>query len=324
MAKGIACRGGGEWRCYRRRAARANSRAVPDNFLQTMTDDMPASESPAPSSSAGAVPVGNSSSAQPFCLIVRMWPKTPVLYPMALCALVCAIISHFYGASRQIEAVVQQQAAEVASATAVEGGPSEARDEVEPGKLAAARKLDRGLASVFLVVLAISLFSICVDFEVRWALIALAVAVILILGLVIANIYWHTFPGMLRMLTGVTALASPQFYLAVFLIWAVLMVVSLVVVRFHYVKIESNELVVVGGFLESQKRISTFRMNYTKEVQDVLEYYLPLVRSGRLVFTFPGEQQAIVLENVLNIDRVIEQLDKLSSSLSVEDPHHRD
>ncbi len=243
---------------------------------------------------------------------------------MALCALVCAILSQFYGASRQIEAAARPLAVEVAPAAATDDGTPapEAGEKAEPEKLVKARQFDRVLASIFLVVFAISMFSICVDFEIRWALIALALLVIVILGLVIANIYWHTFPGMLRMLTGVTALASPQFYLAIFGIWAVLMVVSLVIVRFHYVKIESNELVVVGGFLETQKRMSTFRMNYTKEVQDVLEYYLPLVRSGRLIFTFPGEAQAIVVDNVLNIDRVIEQLDKVSSTLRVEDAHH--
>jgi hypothetical protein len=273
---------------------------------------------------------GNSAPTEPFRLIVRMWPKTPVLYPMALCALVCAILSHFYGASRQIEAAARVASAEVAPAAAVDGTPttpSTTTDEIEeadPEKLAAARKFDRVLASVFLIIFAVSMFSICVDFEIRWALIALALLVIIVLGLVIANIYWHTFPGLLRMLSGVTALASPQFYLAIFIVWAVLMVVSLAIVRFHYVKIESNELVVVGGFLETQKRMSTFRMNYTKEVQDVMEYYLPMVRSGRLIFTFPGEAQAIVVDNVLNIDRVIEQLDKVSSTLRVEDAHHRD
>ncbi len=288
-----------------------------------MTDETPAAPNPVPSSNFATGSVGQTKPHEPFRLVVRMWPKTPVLYPMALCALVCALLSHFYGASRQIEAVVRQASSEVAPA--VEKGAETASEPVEavdPEKLAKARKFDRVLASIFLIFFAVSMFSICVDFEIRWALIALALLVIVILGLVIANIYWHTFPGILRMLTGVTALASPQFYLGVFLIWAVLMVVSLFIVRFHYVKIESNELVVVGGFLETQKRLSTFRMNYTKEVQDVLEYYLPFVRSGRLIFTFPGEAHAVVVENVLNIDKVIEQLDKVSSTLRVEDAHH--
>ncbi len=252
-------------------------------------------------------------------LTIRMWPKTPVLYPMAFCALLFGILSHVFGSSQATDRYIQYQihaeAEEVESVTPSEEVPT-------AQQLKRKRGFDRVLAFIFLIVVAISLFTICVDFEVRWAIIAAALLVIVVLALALMNQFIDKFPNILKALTELTALVSPQFYFAIFLIWAVLMLVSFFVVRFHYVRIESNELVVVGGFLESQKRMSTFRMNYTKEVQDVMEYYLPLVRSGRLVFTFPGEEQAVVIDNVIQIDKVIAELDTISSSLRVEGPMH--
>ena len=87
--------------------------------------------------------------------------------------------------------------------------------------------------------------------------------------------------------------------------------------RVHYVKIEPNEVIVVGGVLERQQRYSTMRMRYTKEVQDVLEYYLPLVKSGRLILSFPEQNEAVIIDNVLNIKRVTSELDGLISSLQI-------
>ena len=95
------------------------------------------------------------------------------------------------------------------------------------------------------------------------------------------------------------------------------MILTLGVVRFHYVKIESNEVIVVGGLLERQQRYPTLRMHYSKDVSDVLEYYLPFVRSGRLILKFHDSQDLVVIDNVRNIDTVIKQLDKITGVMKV-------
>jgi hypothetical protein len=257
-------------------------------------------------------------------LIVRMWPKTPVLWPMGVAALICAILSHFYGAAQPAKKLAEFKVP-TAVVSLEDGTPAPveplAQEDVSAlrEKFAKGYRFDCVVGLVFAAFFAYALFAVCIDFEVRWSLIAVAITIIAILITIITNIYYGFLPEFLSNILQLTPYASPQMYLAVFLIWFALMVVTLLVVRFHYVKIEANEVVIVGGFLEKQKRLSTFRMRYVKDVQDVMEYYLPFVRSGRLIFTFPGEEESIVIDNVHHIDRVIAELDKLSSRLNVED-----
>lgn len=176
------------------------------------------------------------------------------------------------------------------------------------------------VALLFLFMLAFSLFVVCIDFEVRWSLLMLVGFLLIVMGLLMADILGYiTLPSAISILDNFTLYATPLFYYCVFATWVVLMIVSSIIARLHYVKIESNEVVAVGGILESQKRMSTFRMHYTKEIQDVFEYYLPFVRSGRLIFTFPNEEQPLIMDNVININRVLKQLDKTSSAFQVKE-----
>ena len=55
-------------------------------------------------------------------------------------------------------------------------------------------------------------------------------------------------------------------------------------------------------------------MRYTKEIHDVMEYYLPFVRSGRLIFSFPEQNEAVIIDNVINIKKVTKQLDEIVGS----------
>ncbi|MEM9479664.1 MAG: hypothetical protein AAGA58_08435 [Verrucomicrobiota bacterium] len=287
--------------------------------------------------SAGDAKKSEASSSGPGKIIVRLWPKTPVLYPVGICALIFAILSYFFGAHRPLveladyDEKAKTEAAVVAEVEAQENGGEKAEDRNKfltipdeeftklQSRVSKGFNFDCVLGFAFLILFTYALFTVCVDFEVRWALISVFFVIILILSLIIANLYNQFLPDFISSLFSLTPTASPQFYLAIFVIWLSLMIVTLVVVRFHYVKIESNEVVVVGGFLEKQKRYSTFRMRYVKEIKDVMEYYLPFVRSGRLIFTFPGVEEPLVLDNVLNIDRVIRSLDRLSSRLNVEE-----
>jgi hypothetical protein len=88
------------------------------------------------------------------------------------------------------------------------------------------------------------------------------------------------------------------------------------------VKIESNEVVMVGGVLDKRKRYSSMRMQYTKEVCDVFEYYLPFVRSGRLILRFPQEAEPVILDHVMQIDDVVRRLDHITASLQVAPEQH--
>ncbi|HOJ59508.1 MAG TPA: hypothetical protein PK878_04415 [bacterium] len=268
----------------------------------------------------------------PERVVIRMWPKTPVLYPMAILALICSLVGAMAGSSPKIKQLKEWQAAsaQVSPAgveqPAGEAAPSGAEPRVIDSaewqnlaqRLTASLKVDYVLGVIFLIVFAFSLFTVCVDLEIRWALITFSITLAAIFLLTLINERFEFLPTVLARLASLTPMANPHFYFAIFVIWVILMVISLAVVRFHYVCIESNEVVVVGGLLERTQRFPTLQMQYLKDIQDVIEYYLPLVNSGRLVLTFRDQKESVVIDNVLNIDRVISQIDQIVSVLQVQ------
>lgn len=262
----------------------------------------------------------------PETILIRMWPKTPVLYPMALLALLFGLIGLFAGSSPHIHKLnkmyhptVQVQVAPTEQTESNSATVNQADIVDQADRLTKGLFLDRMMGLIFLFVLAFSLFTLSVDLEVRWALVTFASSMIVLLLLILINQQYEFLPGVLSTIASLSPMASPQFYFAIFAIWAILMAISFAVVRFHYVRIESNEVIVVGGLLERQQRFPTMRMRYTRDIQDVFEYYLPFVRSGRLILSFAEQNESVVIDNVLNIDKITEQLDLISSVLHVTD-----
>lgn len=258
-------------------------------------------------------------------VVIHMWPKTPVLYPVAIFALICCIVSSIWGVSPQLSQLKQyhQPAAqeEVAadSETAAEATTGAQAIDLEETtqSLVNAMVVDRVLGIVFLLLLAFTLFTLTLDIEVRWALVSFTSTIIVLLLIYILDQQFNFLPDLIPRLFELSPMATPQFYLAVFIIWVVLMVISMVVVRFHYVKVESNEVIVVGGILQREQRYSTINMRYMRDIQDVFEYYLPFVNSGRLILSFQGDYDSVVIDNVMNIDKVTEQLDELTGYMQV-------
>ncbi|MGC9327200.1 MAG: hypothetical protein ACP5I1_06180, partial [Candidatus Hinthialibacter sp.] len=148
-----------------------------------------------------------SKESMPDSIMIRMWPKTPVLYPMAILALLFGIIGLFAGSTPHIRKlnqiyhptmqvqtaqeenmnVSQEEAtsSEAASseAASTEAASTEATPEEEASavvvdeaavlkqaeQLAKGLTLDRIMGTIFLLVFAFSLFTLSVDMEVRWA-----------------------------------------------------------------------------------------------------------------------------------------------------------
>ncbi len=282
----------------------------------------------APGEPSDAGKKSSSKDPESTALVIHMWPKTPIMYPMAILALICAIVGALLGTSPQIHSLQELYAPPAEQETVSEEGdqtipaaPVELTKEDLDKKinnLLLAYNIDRILGLLFLIVFAFSMFSLCIDLEIRWALIAFTCTLVVILALFLLNVKYEFIPNLLTRLASLSPMANPQFYFAIFALWVILMILTLGVIRFHYVKIESNEVIVVGGLLERQQRYPTLRMHYTKDISDVLEYYLPFVRSGRLILTFHDNQDTIVIDNVRNIDHVIKQLDKTTGVLKVD------
>jgi len=254
----------------------------------------------------------------PHSLTIRIWPNIPILYPMAIAALLCGIFSLMFGIDGELKRISQAPAAKVtaqADGTQVTSVATETT--VEYTKIAQKLQAEQVIALIFLAAFTYTMVVVCTDIILTWALLGVAAAVILGMGLFILNIYYNFLGGFFDFLGGFIPIANAHFYFAIFVLWVILMLSAVIYARFHYVKIESNEVVVVGGVLDKRRRFSTLRMTYTKEVFDVFEYYLPFVRSGRLILRFQGETEPIVIDHVMQLDEVVKRLDHVTATLQV-------
>ena len=261
---------------------------------------------------------------EPHSMTIRVWPNIPMLYPMAAAALLCGIFSLMFGLNSELKRISTPPAA--VTSAAQDGSVSSITPTETPVKFAEISqrlKVEQVIALVFLAAFAYTMVVICTDIILTWALLGIAAAVILGMGLFILNIYYQFLNGLFDFLGGFIPIANAHFYFAICVVWVLLMIAAIIYARFHYVRIESNEVIVVGGVLDKRRRFSTMRMTYTKEVFDVFEYYLPFVRSGRLILRFTGESEPIVIDHVMQLDAVVKRLDHVTATMQVSAEAHQ-
>ncbi len=282
-----------------------------------MSDQPSYSQTPAP---APAHVVTEPEDRHPHSLVIRVWPHVPILYPMAIAALLCGIFSMMLGVDSTLKKISEPQSAITstnASGETTTVAPSDVQVSVKSSDVADQIKAEQVIALVFLAAFTYTLIVICTDIVLTWALLGLAALCIIGMAMFIINIYHPFLTGFFDFIGRFTPVANAQFYFSIFAIWGLLMLGGILYSRFHYVKIESNEVVVVGGVLDKRKRYSSMRMQYTKEICDVFEYYLPFVRSGRLILRFPQEAEPIIIDHVMHIDKVIAKLDHVTATLQI-------
>jgi hypothetical protein len=171
------------------------------------------------------------------------------------------------------------------------------------------------LAMVFLLVFGLNLLTMALDFP-RFTVIAL-VLLCAAVGFFILwlNVYFELLPPLVRALESVYAVANASFY---FLFASIILVIMLVIWATRYLdywEILPNEILHNHGPFSDLERYPTFNLKFDKEIPDILEY--ALLRSGRLVLHVPGQNKAIVMDNVLWINHKEEELKKLMSRMEV-------
>lgn len=87
-------------------------------------------------------------------------------------------------------------------------------------------------------------------------------------------------------------------------------------VQFDYWEVRPNELLHHHGVLSDLERFAAPNLRIDKEINDVFEYWL--MRSGRLILHPSNERRAIVLENVLRINKKEQQITSMLGVLQVE------
>lgn len=145
-------------------------------------------------------------------------------------------------------------------------------------------------------------------------------SIVIVLLFVIAGLLASLYPGFAAFIE--RALNQPLFMNATFYwVWAgglgLVLIGVLLKTRFNYWEVRNNELLHHHGILGDVERWPAPGMRISKEINDVMEYFL--VRSGRLVLVPSSERRAIVLDNVPGINKIEKKMQELTNVLRVDE-----
>lgn len=108
---------------------------------------------------------------------------------------------------------------------------------------------------------------------------------------------------------------NDTFYYMIAGIFTVIYGLVFATTRFNYWEIQPNEILHHHGFLGDVHRYPTRGLRMHKEITDVLEY--ALLRAGTLVLIPTGVDRPIVLENVINLNKVEDKIQRLLGTMKV-------
>ncbi|MFN9717404.1 MAG: hypothetical protein ACK58L_01845 [Planctomycetota bacterium] len=249
------------------------------------------------------------------------YPKIVFLYPTVVTAILCSIFMWAKGGIPQDEVHASIDRLSVTPKTAAEpqtessSGTAPAASQT-PAASPAASTYHHNCARLFLIVFAINMVVISFDFPRTTSLTWFFAISALVIGL------WFLFtmkPGLApRILDGLLSIkpaANSSFYMIYAIIMLGLYVWVLISRRFDYWEVKGNELLHHHGFLSNLERFSAPNLRIDKEINDLFEYIL--LGSGRLIIHCSNERRAIVLENVLRINKMEERITKMLGALQV-------
>jgi len=172
-------------------------------------------------------------------------------------------------------------------------------------------KVSNMCAYIFLWVFAFNLLVVSFEFSRM-----LSVAV---LFFSLAFVFLGLWLGFLRQLFSflgeIQPIANHQFYFFIFITFTVVYLFVFLQTRFNYWIVRRNELLHKHGFLGDVKRYHAQDVKIHKEIPDIFEYVL--LRSGSMVLHPRGEDRAIVLENIIGIQRKEAEVKKILESYAV-------
>lgn len=168
------------------------------------------------------------------------------------------------------------------------------------------------LGAIFFCIFAINLLVISFEFS-RMSSVALF---LLVTALVFAFLYFNLFPWLRTELHKIDIQMNAHFYGAMSVLLIIIFGIVILNSRVDYYEIKHNEILRHHGYLGDIERYPSPNLKMQKEIRDLLEYLL--LRSGRLVLQPATESRAIVMENVIGINRVEARIQQLLGRIAVE------
>ncbi len=233
--------------------------------------------------------------ATPHTIILRPWPKVIFFYPTMIATFLCGFWQLF------------------------EGDPA-AVGEAAAGAAEVGLGAGEAVGLIFFMVFCCNLMIISFEFS-RLRTVAIFFG---FLALVFLLLYLGTQFRVLEfirdLLYGLHIRCSISFYLALGVYFLLLYGGIYINARWNYWEVRHNEIVHHTGFLGDIRRFPSPNLKMTKEISDVFEFLL--LGSGRIILYPASEKEAIVLDNILSVNRAEREMKKLLSSIQVEMAQH--
>jgi hypothetical protein len=220
---------------------------------------------------------------EPPHVIIRPWPKVVFLYPVFICATIFWMLSLF-------------------------GGTGDSDAPVGYPRF-------HWMGDFFPVLLFLNLMVFSFDFSriksitILFGLIATAFA------LFWANENWEVISGLRTGLDKIDVQMNTWFYGLFSAMVGLILLLVLINTRFNYYEVNHREILHHHGYLGDVTRLPTAGLRLNKEIYDLMEFLL--LRSGRLIFYPSTSREAIVIDNVLNVNYVEDRIKNLLSVVAV-------
>lgn len=173
------------------------------------------------------------------------------------------------------------------------------------------------VSSVFLAILTLNLLVFSFDFPRETSLVVAASIVAVVFGLLLLFRTWDgILPEVTRILQNYHPHANATFYFTFATVLSIIYCIVAIGTRFDYWEVTPNELLHHHGIMSDLKRFSAPNMRIDKEINDVFENIL--LGSGRLILHPHNESRAIVLDNVMMINKKEAKLTKMLGALRVQ------
>ena len=173
------------------------------------------------------------------------------------------------------------------------------------------------ISGLFMAVFAVNLVVFAFDFPRTTSLTLFFFIAAIVLGaLLLFRLNEDILPRLHQLLNAYQPSANATFYFSIAGALGAVYLAVLINVQFDYWEVTPNELLHHHGVLSNLERFASPNLKIDKEINDVFEYLL--LRSGRLILHPSDERRAIVLENVLGINRKEAILTKMLGALQVQ------
>ena len=217
---------------------------------------------------------------EPPSVIIRPWPKVVFLYPIFLFSTAFWLLS------------------------ALGGDPPE-------GQMTSFG----WMGDTFMLVLLLNFLVFAFDFSRIKSITILFGIIALTFAVFWANENWEVIGPLQGFVAKIDIQMNTWFYGIFSLMMGGILLLVLVNTRFNYYEVNHREILHHHGYLGDVTRMPTTGLRLNKEIYDLMEFLL--LRSGRLVFYPSTSREAIVIDNVLNVNHVEDRIKDLLSVVAV-------